>query len=175
LVFLAHDRSKLILTAVRRCRILRQEYQPGSVAPGRRKRETQVAAFAAEKGMRDLDQDTGAITGIFLAAAGPAMHKVPEDGERVGNDAMRTSALDVHDKTDATGIVFKSRVIQTLLPCVMCRFQFNSPFPTSLVSIATSICPAIADQPFLFLAPVSEIWPRPGKFILLLGKSAKKH
>jgi len=126
--------------------------------------------------MRDLDQDTGAITGIFLAAAGPAMHEVPEDGERVGNDAMRTSTLDVHDKTDATGIMLKRRVIQTLLPrSVICRFQFIAPFPASLVSIATSIYPENADQPILFLAPVSEIRPRSGKFILLPGKSAKKH
>ena len=85
--------------------------------------------------MRNLDQDPGAITGILLAAAGAAMHEVPEYGQCVRHDSMRTASLDVHDETDTTGVVLVSRVIKTLLHLLVKLFQFRSPFHSPLAVI----------------------------------------
>jgi hypothetical protein len=101
------------------------------------------------------------------------MHEVSEDGERVGNNAMRTATLDVHDETDAASIMFKKRVIQTLLPSVMRLVQFHSPFPTSLLSTAIPIHPASADQPILSLAPSTISGSYQGNFYFCPGNLQK--
>jgi hypothetical protein len=109
---------------------------------GRGQRETQLGAHAAQKNMRNLDQDPGAIAGILLAATGPAMHEVPEYRQRVRHDSMRTTTLYIHDETDAAGVVLISRVIKTLLHVLVTLFQFRLPvhLPLAVIFSTNPLC-----------------------------------
>ena len=65
--------------------------------------------------MGGLQQDARAIARIGLAAARAAVRQIDQDRERIADDLVGLLALDVHDKADAAGIVFKLRVVQPLL------------------------------------------------------------
>jgi hypothetical protein len=65
--------------------------------------------------MRDLDQDSGAVARLRVASARAAMSQVDEDLQSLFNDVVRLLALNINDKTDATGIVFVAWIVETLL------------------------------------------------------------
>ena len=88
---------------------------PTPYSPAGGKRETQLGAFAREELVRDLNQDSGAVARFRIAAAGAAMRQVDEDLQSLDDDVVRLLALDVDHETDATSIVFVSRVVETLL------------------------------------------------------------
>ena len=90
------------------------------------KRKAQLAALTLQKGVRQLDQDSRPVTGILLAAAGSAVHEIPQDGQRVRDDLVRPATLDVHYEADAASIVLVTWVVQPLM-CMVILFQIHSP------------------------------------------------
>ena len=86
--------------------------QPGAVLAGRRQRDAERRGDLAEKPVRRLDQDAGAVAGVRLAAAGAAVQQVDEDLQPLLDDAVRAAALDVDDEPDAAGVVLVARVVQ---------------------------------------------------------------
>ena len=64
-----------------------------------------------QKGVRNLQQHAGAVAGILLATAGPAVIQILENGQRLLDDLAGFFALDIDDEADAAGIVFESGII----------------------------------------------------------------
>ena len=68
-----------------------------------------------EEGMRHLQEDARAVTGVDLTAARAAVIEVLEDLDALLDDGVRFASLDVHDKADATSVMLELRVIEALL------------------------------------------------------------
>jgi hypothetical protein len=68
-----------------------------------------------EKRVRHLHENSRAVAGILLAAAGAAMIEIFENCQRLVYDLVRLFAFDVDHEPDAAGIVFKSGIIESLL------------------------------------------------------------
>ena len=64
--------------------------------------------------MRHLEQDSRTVTGIFFAAARPAVIEILQNRQRLLDDFMGFLTLDIDDESDATGIVLKPRIIKAL-------------------------------------------------------------
>src|SRR5579883_289176 len=92
----------------------RQEYHAGPVSAWVREFDADLGAFLAKKCVRHLDEDAGAVAGVFLAAAGAAMLQILENLQRIADDVVRLTVLQVDDEADAAGIVFVARVVETL-------------------------------------------------------------
>ena len=97
-----------------------QEHEAGAVLAGRREREADARALAAQEAVGHLQQDAGAVAGVRLAAAGAPVEQVDEDLQRLLDDRVRGASLDVHDEADAAGVVLVGGVVQALLhhPCI---------------------------------------------------------
>ena len=67
----------------------------------------------AEKGVRGLDQDANAVTGLRVGADGAAVFKIVEYLQAVTDDVMAFDVFDVGDKSDTTGVMLVTRVVQT--------------------------------------------------------------
>jgi hypothetical protein len=92
-----------------------QEYHADSVFARRRQREAKLRAFAGKKFVRDLNENSGAVARFRIASACATVREVDEDLQSLFDDVVRLHALNVNYKTDATRIVFVSRIIETLL------------------------------------------------------------
>jgi hypothetical protein len=58
-----------------------------------------------------LKQNTGAITGVRLAAFRAAMLQIDEDLKRPPHDVVRLAAGNIDDKADAARVVFELRIV----------------------------------------------------------------
>ena len=65
--------------------------------------------------MRHLHQNARAIARIGLATARAAMVQVAQNLEGLLDDLVGLFSFDVHHETDATGVMFKPRIVQALL------------------------------------------------------------
>ena len=79
---------------------------PAAVLAGGRQLDAEIARLLAEKLVRHLNEDAGAVAGVDLAAARAAMQEVDEQLQRLPDDAVRAHAFDVDDEPDATGVFF---------------------------------------------------------------------
>src|SRR6185436_16332679 len=97
-------------------RIARHEDVAGGIHAGLRQIDARVfLRDLLEEGVRQLDEDAGAVAGVDLAAACTAVIEVLEDLDALFDDGVRLLALDVHDEADATGVMLELRVIEALL------------------------------------------------------------
>ena len=76
--------------------------------------ESQSIAGVLEKGVRDLEQDTGAVAGILLAATCAAVVQILQNRQCLLDDPMGLFALDINNEADATSIVLEFGVIKSL-------------------------------------------------------------
>ena len=96
------------------CRFFRHEQGADGIVAGIRQLEADLGGLALEEGVRNLDQDAGAVAGARIRADRAAMFEVAQDVDRVGDDLMRLHTLDVGDEADAAGILFQARIVQAL-------------------------------------------------------------
>src|SRR5450432_2161807 len=80
--------------------------------------ETERCTLAHKEFMGNLDQNTGAVAGLRIAAASAAVGKVDQYLDAFENDVMALLTANAGDKADPTSIVLVSRVVQPL-----CRGQ----------------------------------------------------
>ena len=114
LPFLDDDPLEQLLERRTGLGLLRQEHQarrrsrapPAAPSPDR-------AASLRRNASGHLNQDAGAVTGIDLAAARTAVLQVDQDLQRLPDDGVRASALDVSDEPDAAGVVLMSWIVET--------------------------------------------------------------
>ncbi len=114
LPLLGHHAGEDLLARLRLLRIAGKEDQPGPVVPGRGKGEAQAPRLALEEGVRHLDEDAGAVAGVDLAAAGPAVEQVLQHGEGLAHDGVRLPPLHVHDEAHAARVVLVPWIVQAL-------------------------------------------------------------
>ena len=76
------------------------------------KLEAERGAGRAQESVGHLEQDASTVTGVFFTAAGTAVLKIGEDGQRLTDDAVGFATLHVGNEADATGIVLMGRVVQ---------------------------------------------------------------
>ncbi len=114
LAFLLDDRVQERAHDVPLLGVARQEHEAAAVVLGRRQGDAQAGAFTAEELVRNLDEDARAVAGVRLATAGTTMEQVDQDRERTTHDRVRTPPFDVHDESDAAGVVLVAGVVQTL-------------------------------------------------------------
>ena len=81
LSFFLDDGLKLFLTDLRLCQITRKKNDSGAVMTGLGKGKPQRLTGSKQKPMRHLQQNTGAITGVFFAATGAAVLQIPKYGQ----------------------------------------------------------------------------------------------
>ncbi len=74
-----------------------------------------LRALALEQRVRNLDQDAGAVAGVGLGTGGTAMLHALERLQAAIDDVVRGLPAQVREEPDATGVVFKRRVVQAAL------------------------------------------------------------
>ena len=125
LPFLAHDHREDQLRQRGGLRIGRGEHEADGVLAGRRQGRERLALFGRddaaegalllEQRVRNLDQDAGAVAGVGFGTGGTAMLHALERLQAAIDDVVRGLPAQVREEPDATGIVFKRRVIQAAL------------------------------------------------------------
>ena len=95
-------------------RFHRQEDHADAVLAGGRQGETELGALAREELVRNLNQHSGAVAGLRIAAASTAMRQVDEDLNALDDDVVRFLTFDVGHEADTAGIVLKARVVKSL-------------------------------------------------------------
>ena len=70
--------------------------------------------FVAVKGIRNLNEDPGAVAAQRIGTDGAAMVEVVQDQQGLLHDRMACAALDVGNEANAASIVFEATRIQTL-------------------------------------------------------------
>lgn len=84
--------------------------------------------FAAEKTVRYLHQDAGAVTALGVGSLGSAVLQVFQYRQRIVDRVIGFFPFDIGDDADAAGIVFKLGMVQPLrLRQSMCFFHFCYP------------------------------------------------
>ena len=77
--------------------------------------DPEAAGFLpSQEPIRHLHQDAGAVAGVHLAAARPAVEQVDEQLQRLADDAVALLTLDVDDEADAAGVVLVPRIVEPL-------------------------------------------------------------
>src|SRR5687767_6839291 len=76
--------------------------------------------------MRDLQQNTSAVAGVFFTAAGAAVIEVFQHRERLLDDLAGFLTFDIDDETDAASIVLEARVVKSLF-CWQITVAHSSP------------------------------------------------
>ena len=115
LTFFANDLLKKLFALLPLARLGRQEHKADAILPLHGKVEPEALTFLFEKGVGRLQKNAGAVAGVLLAAAGPAMFQIDENLERLLDNARRPASLEIHDEADSAGIVLVPRIIQALL------------------------------------------------------------
>ena len=66
-----------------------------------------------EERVRHLQDDARAVTGQRITAGRAAMHQVEQDIDALLDDIVRGLTLDVGHETNAAGVVFELRVVES--------------------------------------------------------------
>ena len=64
--------------------------------------------------MRNLNENAGAVTSLGVAAASPPVREIDQNLNPPQDDVVRLVAVDIRHKTQATGVVFMTGVIEPL-------------------------------------------------------------
>ena len=91
-----------------------QEQHADAVAALLRQFHPLAGQLVSEEAVRYLGEDSGAVAGVDLAAAGPAVVEIAQHLERLLHDAVGRGPLDVGDKPDAAAIAFVLGMIEAL-------------------------------------------------------------
>ncbi len=90
-----------------------EEDHSDAIIAGVRKLKAEFACFMDEEVVRYLSEDACTITGFGVAATGPAVSEVIKNGEGLADCFMGFAPFDIHDKSNAAGVVFQVGVIES--------------------------------------------------------------
>ena len=94
--------------------VRRQEDHPDAVVAGPRQAVAVAVRLPAQEGVRHLDQDSRAVSGVGLGPARSPVSQVGEDGQRLANDLVRPLPADIHHQPEAAGVVLEAGIVQAL-------------------------------------------------------------
>ena len=110
-----NDLRELFLDLAAMGGVARKKGEPGAIQAGVGERDAGLFGGLDTERMRNLEQDSGAVTGVGLAAGGTAVVEVFEDLDALAEDFVGGAALQIGDETDATRIMLKPRIVEPLL------------------------------------------------------------
>ena len=87
------------------------EHHADAVLSRRGQGESFRGGLSAEESVGDLQEQSGPVPRVGIAAAGTAVREVDQHLDALLNDLVTRPALDVSYETDATGIVFEAGVV----------------------------------------------------------------
>ena len=96
-------------------RVARHEDESAGVLAGLRERDVCLLGSGLQEAVRHLHQHTRAVAGVDLAATGASVVEVLQDLDRVAQDLVGLTALDVHHEADAAGIALELGIVEALL------------------------------------------------------------
>ena len=94
--------------------IARHEHVADGVMAGLGQLDPERSRDLLQECVRDLHQDTGAVTGQRVGARRPAMGEVLQDLDAMLDDLVARPPLEVGYEADATGVVLALRIIESL-------------------------------------------------------------
>ncbi len=109
-----HDGGDLLLDLAALGRVFREEDEAGAVVAGGGERDAGFLGDLGAEGVRDLDEDAGAVAGIGLAAGGAAVVEIFEDLDALAHEVVRGTTMEIGDEADAASVVLEPRVVEAL-------------------------------------------------------------
>jgi hypothetical protein len=89
-------------------------YVEARAALARKRRERALSPAAHRGVVRNLDQDSGAITRVDFATLGASVLQIDENLKRFADNRIGLATEHVDDKANSATVVFKLRIVQTL-------------------------------------------------------------
>ena len=96
-------------------RVARHEDESAGVLAGLRERDVCLLGSGLQEGVRHLHQHTRAVASVDLTAAGTTVVEVLQHLDRVAQDLVGLTTLDVHHEADATSIALGLGIVEALL------------------------------------------------------------
>ena len=93
------------------------------------KADVQLVGHLGEEAVADLQHDAHAVAGLALGVLAGAVLKALHDGQRVADGLVALAALDVHDGTDAAGVVLEPGVIEAQRPFLLREIFHRLSYP----------------------------------------------
>ena len=100
--------------------VLREEQHGHAIVALCRQNLAALLSLFAEKMMRNLEQDAGAVAGVLLESRTAAVLQVDQNGQRVVQNLVMALAVDIGKRADATCIVVEFGAIKALLLSGIC-------------------------------------------------------
>ena len=100
--------------------VLREEQHGHAIVALCRQNLAALLSLFAEKVMRNLEQDAGAVAGVLLESGAAAVLQVDQNGQCVVQDLVMALAVDIGKRADATCIVVEFGAIKALLLSGIC-------------------------------------------------------
>jgi hypothetical protein len=91
--------------------VCRQEYHSYPVLAASGQLYFEILALPGKETVGDLDQDSGAIASVHLAATSAAVFKIQQNLERFWDYCIRPAPLGVDNKTHSTGVMLECRIV----------------------------------------------------------------
>ena len=100
--------------------VLREEQHGHAIVALCRQNLAALLSLFAEKMMRNLEQDSGAVAGVLLESGAAAVLQVDQNGQRIVQNLVMTLTVDIGKRADATCIVVEFGAIKALLLSGIC-------------------------------------------------------
>ena len=100
--------------------VLREEQHGHAIVALCRQNLAALLGLFAEKMMRNLEQDSGAVAGVLLESGAAAVLQVDQNGQCVVQNLVMALAVDIGKRADATCIVVEFGAIKALLLSGIC-------------------------------------------------------
>jgi hypothetical protein len=142
--FLAHNAFQNTLTLQALMFLHRQKRHSHAISAGRRQVEAQLDALPHKELVWDLEENAGAVAGLGIASAGPAMPQVEQHLDSLVYDVVTFVAANVGYESDPASVVLLRRMVQTLGGWRNIRI-----FPTRRHRHLLRHTPPLADQLFM--------------------------
>ena len=97
-----------------RRRFLGQEHHADAILSVRRQLDVLPGHFFAQERVRNLQQDAGTVASKRIGADRASMRQILEYLQPLLDDGVGFLALDMGDETDAAGVVFIGRIVESL-------------------------------------------------------------
>ena len=92
--------------------VLGEKSEPGGVPPRLGEGEAGVVGHVGQQAVRHLDQDARPVTGGHLCPRGPPVGQPLEHGQRLADQMVALSTLEVGHEADTAGVVLVRRVVE---------------------------------------------------------------
>src|SRR5581483_10713304 len=139
--FFANDALENAFAVQPRMFLNRQKSHPDGILTGRGQLESEGGALAGEKLMRDLNQNTGAITGLRIATACSPVGEIYQDLNALLNYFVALLTPNAGDEPHSAGVVFVRGIVKTLArrQTVLCFPKLQRDFPKGVAELHTPI------------------------------------